>query len=135
VVDRIAKKFETAKKWIPKPEFYQNKQTSSVGIIYFGTSMHSSVEAVDLLREDGVEVDAMRILSFPFHDEVRAFIDDHEKVIIIEQNKFGQMRTLLMNELNANPGKLYSALHYDGTPLTAENILQQIQVHFHQAIN
>lgn len=135
VVDRIAKKFETAKKWIPKPGFYQNKQTSSVGIICFGTSLHSTLEAVDMLREEDVQVDAMRILSFPFHDEVLSFIDDHEKIIIVEQNKFGQMRMLLMNELNINPGKLFSALHYDGTPITAESILNQVQVHFHQPIN
>lgn len=135
VVDRIAKKFETAKKWIPKPGFYQNKQTSSVGIICFGTSLHSTLEAVDMLRADGVQVDAMRILSFPFHDEVLSFIDDHEKIIIVEQNKLGQMRMLLMNELNSNPAKLFSVLHYDGTPITAESILNQVQVHFHQPIN
>lgn len=135
VVDRIAKKFETAKKWIPKPGFYQSEKTSSVGIICFGTSLHSTLEAVDMLRAEDVQVDAMRILSFPFHDEVRSFIDDHEKIIIVEQNKFGQMRMLLMNELNINPGKLFSALHYDGTPVTADSILNQVQVYFHQPTN
>lgn len=127
IMDRLVRKMETAKKLIPKPEFYQKENQSDVGIIFFGTSMYAALEAVDLLKEDGISVDAMRLKSFPFHQEVLDFIENHNKIFVIEQNRDAQMRSLIINELEINPKKLTRVLNYDGTPITAEMIMQQIQ--------
>lgn len=125
-VDRLLKKWETAKGYVPAPEFYQNKKKSNLGIIFFGTSTDSSLEAVDLLQTEGIEFDAMRLRAFPFSDSVRDFIDAHEMVYVVEQNRDAQMRSLLINELDATPQKLIPVLNYDGFPITAETIRQHI---------
>jgi len=70
----------------------------------------------------------MRLRGFPFQNEVSDFIDQHEKIFVIEQNRDGQMRTLLMNELNFVPDKLASITHIDGTPIDARYICQSIEV-------
>jgi 2-oxoglutarate/2-oxoacid ferredoxin oxidoreductase subunit alpha len=126
IVDRITRKFETAKSMIPSPEYYQSKNNSEVGMIFFGTSTDAALEANDLLREKDISVDAMRIRSFPFQQEVLDFIDAHETVFVIEQNKDAQMRTLLVGELEVNPKKLIKVLNYDGFPITAMHIESRI---------
>jgi 2-oxoglutarate ferredoxin oxidoreductase subunit alpha len=125
-MERLVKKFETAKSKIPAPKLYQQKNSYSNGLIFFGTSTYATEEAMDMLKEQGVPVDALRLLSFPFNDTVKDFIDNHEKVFVIEQNRDGQMRSMLMMELNADPKKLVSILNFDGMPITADNILKQI---------
>lgn len=129
IVDRIAKKFETAKKIIPPPTFSEQNHPSNFGCIYFGTSEHASLEAMDILAADGLYVHGMRIRSFPFKDEVAIFISRYDKVFVIEQNKMAQMRSLLINELEISPEKLIPVTHYDGTPVTAESILSQVNHH------
>jgi len=94
--------------------------------LYFGTSEESSREAVDYLVEDGIHLDAMRVRSFPFNKEVEDFIDQHERVFVIEQNRDAQLRTLLMAEFELGPDKLKSVLCFDGTPISARNIRKQI---------
>jgi len=79
-----------------------------------------------LLAEQGITLDAMRIKSFPFNDEVRKFIRKHERLYVVEQNRDAQFRSLLINELEVNPAKLVAVLNYDGFPITAETIRQQI---------
>jgi 2-oxoglutarate ferredoxin oxidoreductase subunit alpha len=76
----------------------------------------------------------MRLRAFPFADDVAEFIAAHEEVFVVEQNRDGQMRTLLMNELNVDPLKLVPILHYDGTPITARFISQAITKHVHAEI-
>lgn len=125
-MDRLTKKWDTAKKMMPKAEFYQEGDKNKVGIVFFGTSTDAALEAKHLLENQGVIVDAMRIRSFPFGKEVEQFIENHEKVFVIEQNRDAQMRTLLINELEIYPKKLVSVLNYDGFPITANNIYQQI---------
>ncbi len=126
VVDRILKKWETAKSHVPAPEFFQEENTHKQGIIFFGTTAYSTIEATDLLREKGIELDAMRIKSLPFNDEVKDFIDQHEQVFVVEQNRDAQFRTLLMAELDADPKKLTSVLSYNGMPITAHAIMEKI---------
>ncbi|MBA4850920.1 2-oxoacid:acceptor oxidoreductase subunit alpha [Emticicia sp. BO119] len=125
-MERLVKKWETAKTLMPKPYFYQKKNMSPIGVIFFGTSTYSSEEAIDLLREQDVAMDAMRIKAFPFNEEVEQFIDDHEIVYVIEQNRDAQMRSLLINELEINPKKLIRILNYDGMPITADKIVKEI---------
>ena len=125
-MDRLMKKWNTAKGMVPAPQLYQEKNTHTNGVIFFGTSQYAAEEAIDLLKAEGIEMDAMRIKSFPFNQTVEDFINAHEHVFVIEQNRDAQMKSLLMIELQANPAKLVSVLNYDGMPITADNILKQV---------
>ncbi len=135
IMDRLVRKMETAKVIIPKPQFYQQKQQSDIGVVFFGTSTHAAQEALDILKDHGVVLDAMRLKSFPFQQEVADFIENHEKVFVIEQNRDAQMRALLINELEINPKKLIKILNYDGTPITADLIIQNINATVFQPSN
>ena len=125
-MDRLIKKWNTAKNMVPAPQLYQEKNKNRKGVLFFGTSQYAAEEAMDMLKKDGIEMDAMRIKSFPFNQTVEDFINAHEHVFVIEQNRDAQMRSLLMIELSADPRKLVSVLNYDGTPITADNITKQI---------
>jgi 2-oxoglutarate ferredoxin oxidoreductase subunit alpha len=85
--------------------------------------MHEALEALEV---DGLHLDALRVRGFPFADEVSAFIRAHDLVFVIEQNRDGQLRTLLVNELGVDPATLASVRHYDGTPITARFITGEI---------
>ena len=95
-------------------------------MVFFGTSTYSAEEAIEFLEQDDIKLDAMRVRGFPFNDAVAEFIDSHEKVFVIEQNRDAQFRSLLMIEIDADPTKLIKVLNYDGTPITADNIYRQI---------
>ncbi|MDJ0877155.1 MAG: 2-oxoacid:acceptor oxidoreductase subunit alpha [Halieaceae bacterium] len=123
---RLMAKWETAKQYVPAPEFTPAARPTSHGVIFFGTSEASSLEALDYLAEEGVHLDAMRVRAFPFNDDVEAFIDQHEFTFVIEQNRDSQLRTLLMAEFEFGPDKLKSVLCFDGTPISARNIRKQI---------
>lgn len=125
-MERLQKKWETAKTVVPAPSFYQKGNKSPYGLIFFGTSTHSAEEAMDMMEKTGTRFDAMRLRSFPFNNQVEEFIHSHEKVFIIEQNRDAQMRSLLVNELNVNPQKMISVLNYDGMPVTADLIISLV---------
>lgn len=125
-VDRLLRKFETAKHYVPKPELQKASQDTNLGILFFGTTKYAAQESLDLLEENGVHLDAMRIKAFPFDEEVHQFLEDHDRIFVIEQNRDAQMRTLLINEFDYNPRKLDSVLNYDGTPITANFIALKI---------
>jgi 2-oxoglutarate/2-oxoacid ferredoxin oxidoreductase subunit alpha len=126
IMNRLAKKLETAKTLVPGPAFYQENNESEIGVIFFGTSRYAAEEALDIMRADGLKIDAMRLKAFPFCQEVEDFIDAHKQVFVVEQNRDAQMRTLLINELEVNPKKLIRVLNFDGTPITADLIIQPI---------
>jgi 2-oxoglutarate ferredoxin oxidoreductase subunit alpha len=128
-VDRLQRKWETAKEYVPAPEFYQDSNTSTQGIVFFGTSGYAALEAMELLEEQGMNLDVMRIRSLPFNDDVKAFFEAHEQVFVIEQNRDAQFRSLLMNELDIAPQKMTPVLNYDGMPITAHAILKEIKSH------
>lgn len=125
-MDRLIKKWNTAKSYVPAPQLYQGAHPQKNGILFYGTSQYAAEEAMDLLRRDGIEMDAIRIKALPFNSQVEDFINTHDHVFVIDQNRDAQMRSLLMIELDANPAKLISVLNYDGTPITADNIVRQI---------
>lgn len=125
-MDRLIKKWNTAKELVPAPHFYQEKNQSSMGVIFFGTSTYSAEEALDLLKADGVVLDAMRLKAFPFSKKVEEFVNSHDKIFIIEQNRDAQLKSLFMIELDVNPNKIISVLNFDGLPITADNIMKQI---------
>ena len=126
-VDRLARKWDTAKELVPQPHFYQDKNASKDGVIFFGTSIFSAEEAIEQLKEEGIELDAMRPRAFPFSKSFRDFVNSHEHLFIIEQNRDAQFRSLMMIELGTDASKLISVLNYDGMPITAENIYRQIK--------
>jgi 2-oxoglutarate ferredoxin oxidoreductase subunit alpha len=126
-VQRLQKKWETAKTWIPEPEIAISDVPTTRGVIYFGTSTFSAFEALEILKKDNIHFDVLRIKSFPFNDDVANFCREHEEVFVIEQNRDGQLRSLLINELELTPQRLISVLHYDGMPITADTIMSQIK--------
>jgi 2-oxoglutarate ferredoxin oxidoreductase subunit alpha len=126
-MQRLQKKWETSKRYVPEPVVMNAKQKTSKGVIYFGTSKFSADEALAILSQDGVHFDVLQIRAFPFNDTVRDFILNHEEVFVVEQNRDAQMRTLLINELEIAPNRLHPVLNYDGMPITADSILEQIR--------
>ncbi len=133
-VKRLLQKFDTARSLVPAPVLHKAPRKTRLGAIYFGSTAPSMDEAIDLLISGGIPLDSMRLRAFPFPDEVSEFIDAHEEVFIVEQNRDGQMRMLLMTELNIDPMKLIPVLHYDGTPITARFIANAITKHVHAEI-
>jgi 2-oxoglutarate ferredoxin oxidoreductase subunit alpha len=125
-MDRLLKKWDTAKNIVPAPVLYQQENKSPYGLIFFGTSTYSAEEAMDDMEVAGTIFDAIRLRSFPFNKTVEDFIHSHEMVFIIEQNRDAQMRSLLINELNVNPQKMISVLNFDGMPITAQFISTRI---------
>ena len=83
-------------------------------------------ESLATLDADGIHLDRLRIRAFPFADAVADFIDAHDHVFVVEQNRDAQMKSLLVNECGIDPAKLISILHYDGTPVTARYITREI---------
>lgn len=133
-MDRLAKKWETAKTLVHAPQRYQEKNTHRDGVMFFGTSTDSAQEALDILQAQGHGLDALRLRAFPFNTTVAEFIASHDRVFVIEQNRDGQMRSLLTNELSVDPNTLISVLNYDGMPITAQTITEQILHHMHRSI-
>lgn len=126
-MDRLLKKWNTAKTCVPAPQFYQPHYKSKTGVIFYGTSTASALEALDLLAADGMVFDAMRLKAFPFAQSVEEFIENHDKIYVVEQNRDAQMRSLLINELEIHPKKLIPILNYDGFPITAATIRELIE--------
>ncbi len=125
-MQRLLRKFDTAKKYVPGPIIRHAKQGSRYGVIYFGSTSAAMDEALDALEKQGVHLDTMRIRAFPFADSVMDFVNSHEQVFVIEQNRDAQMRMLLVNEGAIDPARFISILHYDGTPITARFITREI---------
>ncbi len=125
-VQRLLKKLETAKALVPQPVLRKAPAPTRFGVIYFGSTSPSMNEALDALEAAGVHVDALRLRAFPFAQPVVDFINAHEQVFVIEQNRDAQLRGMLINELEFSPERLPSVVHYDGTPITARFITQAI---------
>ncbi len=127
VIDRIAEKFDTAAAILPKPERVYRDANSPIGVICFGGTRPAVVEALDRLAEDGVKINMLRIKAFPFSSQIAEFCAEHERVLVIEQNRDAQMKKLIMIEAGVPMAKLGSILCYDGTPLAAEEVLDGIR--------
>ena len=161
-VDRLARKWDTAKELVPGPVFYGDAATvknpergtrstesatvsidektdssensalriprsALAGVVFFGTSTYAAEEAIEMLADEGIQLDRMRVRAFPFGKAFREFVDVHERIFVIEQNRDAQFRSLMMIELSIDPAKLVSVLNYDGMPITADNIYRQIR--------
>ncbi len=126
VMERLVRKFNTAKELVPGPVFGQDVQDSTLGLLYFGTTAISIPEAMVMLDNGNIKIDTMRIRAFPFSKEVEDFINNHEKVFLVEQNRDAQLRSLLVNECEIDPARIVPILNYDGFPITAKCIVDLI---------
>ncbi len=128
-VQRLLKKFETAATLVPQPVLRPAARKTQMGVIYFGSTSPAMNEALDVLTEAGIHLDALRLRAFPFPPSVAQFLAEHKQVFVVEQNRDAQMHCLLVNELDVDPARLVRVLHYDGTPITARFITRAITQH------
>ncbi len=128
-VERLLRKFATAATLVPQPVLRPAAKKTPYGVIYYGSTSPAMQEALDVLPESDIHLDAMRLRAFPFPASVEKFIAGHEKVFVVEQNRDAQMRSLLVNELEIDPAKLVKVLHFDGTPITSRFIEAAIGKH------
>jgi len=125
-MQRLLRKFETAKTLVPSPVIENAVMPTRAGVIWYGSTGAAMAESLAALASDGIHLDRMRIRAFPFADAVAEFIAAHDKVFVVEQNRDAQLKTLLVNECGIDPGKLIPVLHYDGTPITARFITGEV---------
>jgi len=126
-LDRLNRKFQTARSFVPKPELVANG-TSKIGVIAYGTSHWAMTESRDQLKKEyDFDIDYLRLRAFPFTKEVHEFIASHDRVYIVDQNRDGQMRDLLKLDLDPSQvTKLRSVRHYNGLPIDARSITDEI---------
>jgi len=128
-MERLLRKFESAKALVPQPVLRRAAQRTTHGALYFGSTAPAMNEAIEALESAQLYVDTLRVRAFPFADSIAEFIAAHERVFVVEQNRDGQLRTLLVNEFGIDPARLVPVLHYDGTPITARFIADAIGRH------
>lgn len=127
LMKRLKLKFETAKEKVPAPVLETN-HSSSIGVVCYGSSHEAMREAVHKLVNAGMPVDYLRLRAFPFNDDLKEFLEAHQRVYIVEQNRDAQLRSLIAMEpqLQVFAPKLRSVLHFDGLPIPASFITEQI---------
>ena len=125
VVDRLRRKWDTAKSYVPGPAM-NCSENNNTGIISIGSCDHAVREAIDALGEEGLGINYMRIKAFPFNGQVQEFIDVHDKIYVVEQNRDAQLKSLLCLELNVHDEQLTEVLHYNGLPVTASFVVDAI---------
>jgi 2-oxoglutarate ferredoxin oxidoreductase subunit alpha len=125
-MERLLKKFESAKKLLPAPIRRNAREATKFGAIYFGSTTVAMDEAIGTLEKTGIHLDTLRLRAYPFTDEVIDFIRDHERVFLVEQNRDAQLRTMLLDTGRVDPARIVPVLHYDGTPITANFIVSDI---------
>jgi 2-oxoglutarate ferredoxin oxidoreductase subunit alpha len=125
-MQRLLKKHETAKQYVPKPVLTASPEPARFGCIFYGSTSAAMHESLAELRQKGIFINALRVRAFPFQDEIFDFVQSHSKVFVVEQNRDAQLKTLLVNDAGINPASLISVLHYDGTPITARFITREI---------
>ncbi len=127
-MERLLKKFETAKSLVPAPVRQDAPKATKYGAIYFGSSTAAMDEAILALNEKNILLDRLRIRAYPFNDTVIDFVKGHDRVYVVEQNRDAQLKTLLLDTGKVDPQKLISVLHYDGNPVTARFIVNDISL-------
>lgn len=125
-MNRILAKWETARSCVPCPEITLRDKNSKLGALYYGSTSRAALEAFDQLADKDILVNDIRILAYPFQKEVFDFIQQHDLVFVIEQNRDAQMKILLSGECQVAPGKLESVTNFNGLPITATMITNRI---------
>ncbi|VUX55971.1 Pyruvate flavodoxin/ferredoxin oxidoreductase domain protein [uncultured Woeseiaceae bacterium] len=125
VVDRLLVKWETARTIVPEPEIEYSKFNRSA-ILSLGSCDGAVKEALARLKNEGVGLNYCRVKAFPFTQSVVDFVDKHERVYVVEQNRDAQLRSLLMLDANSDDEKLISMLHYDGMPINSSFVVERV---------
>jgi 2-oxoglutarate/2-oxoacid ferredoxin oxidoreductase subunit alpha len=125
VLDRLLRKHTAVAEHIPAP-MVDDHAHAPLGIVTLGSCELAVVEAIELLAQRGVAADSMRVRGFPFGAAVRAFLESHDTIVVVEQNRDGQLRTLLTLETPVPKEKLRSVLAYGGYPLSAEDVVDGV---------
>jgi 2-oxoglutarate ferredoxin oxidoreductase subunit alpha len=125
VVDRLLVKWKTARSLVPQPEIQYSK-SNKIAILTVGSGDGACKEALDRLQAANVSLNYCRVKAFPFSDSVADFIDQHDVVYVVEQNRDAQLRSLLILDSDVNPKKLVSLLHYNGMPLNAGFVVDRL---------
>jgi 2-oxoglutarate ferredoxin oxidoreductase subunit alpha len=128
-MQRLLRKFDTAKDLIPRPLQANSANATRYGVIYYGSTAPAMDEAIEMIEADNHPLDRLRVRAFPFHSSVASFLAAHDFVFVVEQNRDAQLRTLIVNECGVDPVRLVPILHYDGTPITARYIARAIGEH------
>jgi 2-oxoglutarate ferredoxin oxidoreductase subunit alpha len=125
-MERLARKFETARSAVPAPVI--DDRGARVGILAYGSSHHAIVESRDQLRgEKGIETDYARVRAYPFAREVHAFVERHDRVYVVEQNRDAQLATLLRGDLAPElAARIRPVTHITGLPLDARSVTEEI---------
>jgi 2-oxoglutarate ferredoxin oxidoreductase subunit alpha len=124
---RLKKKFNTARNLVPAPVIESEKDTK-IGIIAYGSTDPAVQEARALFKQKGIMIDYLRLRAVPFNDEVKKFVETHEKNYVVEVNRDGQINQILQLEYPEHADKLISIAHCDGLPLSARWIKQAIEL-------
>ena len=122
VVDRLRRKWETAKTYVPGP-VVDYSEKNRIGILSVGSCDGAIQEARSSLAAKGESFNYLRIRAFPFNDDVQKFLNAHERIYVVEQNRDAQLKNLLLLEMDVESKKLLSILHYNGLPMVAENVV------------
>ncbi|MGD9597946.1 MAG: 2-oxoacid:acceptor oxidoreductase subunit alpha [Steroidobacteraceae bacterium] len=126
VVDRLVRKFHTARSFVPRPVIEMAAGRTDVGIVAAGSSDGAVREALAVLTGMGVSANYLRVRAFPFNDEVERFLDSHRLLFVVEQNRDAQLRSLLTLETPVDKSKLRSLLHYSGLPISSSFIIEGV---------
>ena len=126
VVDRLRRKWDTAATLVPEP-ILTGSGRASVGLLSLGSCDGAVGEALARMQEEGVSLDYLRVRAFPFTESVLEYLDAHERVFVIEQNRDAQLRSMLINEIGVDPRKLESVLCYDGLPMCYRTVEEAVQ--------
>ena len=126
VVDRLLVKWETTRKMVPGPEIEYSK-FNSTAILSVGSCDGAVKEALVQLKERNIGLNYCRVKAFPFNDDVKDFINKHDRVYVVEQNRDAQLRSLLILDAEADPRKLVPMLHYDGMPINAAFVVEKVE--------
>jgi 2-oxoglutarate ferredoxin oxidoreductase subunit alpha len=124
LLDRLARKFRTAAKLVPAA--IADGRGAAAAIVSLGSCDAPVREALAALRKSGTAIDYLRVRGFPFGSEVEEFLDAHQVVFVVEQNRDAQLRALLTMETAVDKGKLRSILHYNGLPMPAATIVEGV---------
>ena len=126
VMDRLARKYETARSFVPPP-VVEREKGAEIGILGFGSSHWAIVEARDQLGADGLKTNYLLLKAIPFTSDVGSFLKSNDRVYVVEQNRDGQMTALLRMEYPELAAKLRPILHYDGLPIDAQSVVEQVK--------
>ncbi len=125
VMDRLTRKFATTKDYIPKA-ILQGDGKARVAIVSIGSCDGAIREALDVLAQRGIKLDYLRVRGFPFGEDVEGFLESHDRIYVVEQNRDAQFRSLLILETRVEKAKLHSLLHYSGLPVSSAFIVDGV---------